>query len=215
MTFPSKSRPWSECKRWGISKLMKIFSHRSLATVVAFWYRVGKAHGNLVKLSGTTRMFSNPPFPLSKERKSMASSSIGSFARNDFMGALGRSGTLRPIHLPQWATYCLAWVAMNGQKNRERTRYKVRSLPGWPTSSWRPLSAWLRNSIKSLRTYGLTWDAHAPPRISACVAVDQFGRVFLDNLNKVYKVRKIRFPYNFLSFFLLVYQSTNMDVSCY
>ena len=68
-----------------------------------------------MKLSVTTRMFSNPPFPFSRERKSMASSSIGSFAINDFMGALGGSGALRRMHLSQRATYFSMWVAMNGQ----------------------------------------------------------------------------------------------------
>lgn len=99
---------------------MKTFSHRSLATVVAFWSRVGKTHENLVKLSVTTRMFSNPPFPLSKERKSLASSSIGSFAINDFMGALGGSGALRR-NTPSATSYILLNVGFHEWAVEPRT----------------------------------------------------------------------------------------------
>ena len=133
----SKSRPWSECNRWGKPKSPRIFFHNNVTPVETCWFRVGNAHEYLVRLSVTTRtcwfLFSNDI-----DKKSIANSFIGSLIRLGTIHALGGSRDFLSTQRSQFSLRFSTSFAMLGRQNRRPIRSKVLSRPRWPISLWKP-----------------------------------------------------------------------------
>lgn len=113
------------------------FSHRALATVLAFWFGVDVATAYFVKKSGMTRTFCVLLQSGSIVRKSMQSNSRGLVTWIFTRGAAFSGSVFLQTHLGQLLIFCSTSKAILGQKNLVHVRSRVWSVPRWPMSSWR------------------------------------------------------------------------------